>query len=221
MKTTRKFSLIELVLVAAVLFVGISLAVSAAVEMSAPEKSAVCQSSLKKFAVAMAQYSQENDGWLLFPGLAWNEPRGLGKQMSAYISNQKPSKNPGLFSCPADLRPMAQLQEGGARFWAQNPSGKWEFHRVSYAVNLIVTGMPNNPYWKPHRLSGMKAPAKCFLFSDALMRDNPGDVKRFAFRHENKANTAFADGSVKGLVVGEVPGWLSQSNQGFWVGGAE
>ena len=201
--------------------IGISMVLSAAAEMSAPEKNAVCQAGLKKFAAAMAQYSQENDGWLLFPGLAWNEPQGLGKQMDAYISNQKPSKNPGLFSCPADQRPMAELQEGGARFWAQNPAGKWEFFRVSYSVNLIVTGMPNNQYWKPHRLPAMKSPARCYLFSDASMRDNPGDVKRFAFRHDNKANTAFADGSVKGLTTGQVPKWLSQGNQGFWVGGAE
>ena len=141
--------------------------------------------------------------------------------MDAYLSNQMPSRNPDLFACPADQRPMKELQEGGAKFWMQNPNGKWEFYRVSYAVNLIVTGMPNNQYWKPHRLPDMKSPAECYLFSDALMRDNPGDAKRFAFRHNALANTAVADGSVKPLAEKQVPKWQSQIRQAFWEGGAE
>ena len=221
MKKTQKFSLLELVVIIAVLFVGLSLLLSVAAEMSDPAKESVCRTNLKKFAVSMIQYTQDNDGWLLFPGLPWNEPSGLGKKMDAYLSNQMPSRNPDLFACPADQRPMKELQEGGAKFWMQNPNGKWEFYRVSYAVNLIVTGMPNNQYWKPHRLPDMKSPAECYLFSDALMRDNPGDAKRFAFRHNALANTAFADGSVKPLAEKQVPKWQSQIRQAFWEGGAE
>ncbi len=220
MKQKQNFSLVELVLVAAVLFVGIGMVISAATE-GAAEKNIACRANLKKFATAMTQYAEGNGGYLLFPGLNWNEKKGLGSQLGAYFSNQENSKNPELFTCPADERPMDGLQEGGSKFWMQTPEGKWTHYKVSYSVNLVVTGMPNNQYMKPHQIKAMANPAQCFLFSDALVRDNPGDLKRFAFRHEEKANAAFADGSIRDLAEAQTPKWQSSQQQAFWVGGAE
>ncbi len=218
MKRLRLFTLIELAIVSSISCLMAGLAVSTVAKLTDKEKDLLCKQNLAKFGKATQQYAADNDGYIPFPGILWTEKKYLGKSLDAYLSNQEPSKNPEIFTCPADDRKMAELQEGGGKLWMQTPDGKWAFYRISYGINLIVSGIPKNLYWKPHRLSAMTTPKECYLYADATVRDNPGSVKRFAFRHKKQSNIVFADGHTASLAEDKIPAWKSNLTQAFWLG---
>lgn len=213
------FTLVELMVVGLVSCLMATLAVSTVAKLSDRDKGLICKQNLVKFGKATRLYAADSGGYLPFPGILWTGKNYLGKGLNAYLSNSEPSKDPGIFACPADARKMSELQEGGSKFWMQTPEGKWAYYRVSYGINLIVSGIPKNQYWKPHQLSKMANPGRCYLYADAVVRDNPGVVKRFAFRHSKQANIVNVDGHIATLTEDNIPAWKSDLNQPFWVGG--
>ncbi len=212
------FTRVELVLVTTISAAAV-LTLHAAV---APTDAKVrCQDSLKKFAAATAAYAADADGYLPFPGVLWSSPTGIGKKLDAYIASSVPSKNPELFMCPADEKPMDKRQEGGDKFWSLLPDKKGGYLANSYGINLVVAGVPNNPYFRPTKLSAIDNQEACMIFADASARDIPGDAARIVGRHDGKALLSYADGHVGVIDPADVPRFNSNKHQGFWCGGED
>ncbi len=222
-RTIRKqFTLLELVIVLSFLSLMMFMVQAVAGQLAtSAEKNTACQDNLRKFAQAATQYAADSDSFLPFPGLFWTNSEMLGKRMDAWISSDAPSKNIDTFMCPSDSVPMDKRQEGGNKFWSKLPDGQGGYVAVSYGINLVVTGMPNNQFMTPHRLKVMDNPKGCMLFADATARDIPADPERVVERHDGKANIAYADGRVADISKAAVPKFQSHLKQAFWVGGED
>jgi len=120
---SKAFTLIELLVVIAI--IAILAAILFPVFATAREKArqASCTSNLKQLGVAFVQYTQDYDemvpcGATLVDWCGTNTGQGWANQIYPYV------KSTGVFACPDDLVPSANITPGGLST------------TVSYAVNI-------------------------------------------------------------------------------------
>jgi len=205
--------IIILVLLAAMLSV-LQLAISRLREMATKN---ICMDNLKVMGKAAQAYAADSDGWLPFSGLAWYKKNKIGGKMDAWISSSIASKNVAKFQCPEDSIPMDKRASGANKLWSKLEKGGGMV-KLSYGINLVLTGIPKNPWLKAHRLDDIEEPEDCFLIGDAKKRDI-NSPSSFDYRHNKTANAVFVDGHVDSLKKVDVPKFNSSKTQAFWLGG--
>src|SRR5689334_20090171 len=136
--TRRGFSLIELLVVVAIIAILASLLFPALAKSKEKSKAAKCQSNLRQLGLAAMMFEEDNQvypvGWVSQAGaLLWYS------QLQPYLGRAVTNKGQGVFICPSSLqKPQSDekvkvgLREGG--FWGY----------LTYAQNCYVNcGMTN------------------------------------------------------------------------------
>jgi type II secretory pathway pseudopilin PulG len=180
----RKFTLIELLIVIAVIMLLISLLLPALGKAKEFTRSSVCQNNMRQFGVNIYQYTNDYDDWM---------PVTCFKYSSDWIAT--------VTGDSLAARP-------------QCPSAPSEIDWTNYMYNLYLGtyyaswGYPSNPNLAPRKLTRCRMPSGCSVLIDGKCKTsggsafdytcNTGDVMRQAdrYRHNYGINSLFADSHV-------------------------
>lgn len=218
MKTARKkgaFSLVELLVVLAVVMLLAALAVPSLLNMQDKAKQAACLSNLRQIGVAVSLYAADNNADL--PPNRHNQtdavPSGFYWQdmLKPYLVDygsiaDSTSTNSGVFWCPAD-KPRAN-----------------KYATQSYGYNVYRGGNPTRNE-NVSKIVGESSPANCVYLID-MTRPTlttcsfsfrtwpfsggsdtpPAGAVRVDFRHGNNANGLMLDGSVQTFTISQLKG---------------
>ncbi len=215
----KAFTLIELLIVIAVIALVMALLMPAMARARQQGRSVLCSSNLRQMSFAAAMYANENDEY--FPMAIINEIAGATRKMRAWdfttVSGQSVVE-PGLLWQGEMIEKIQQCPSfRGAANWANDPYTGYNYNS-SY---LGGTAAVKNGEIMAHtvvmsaKVSSVRKPNECAVFGDGewaqgankFMRSPfPGDLDenfsgRYAgtqgFRHLGKTNVSWADGSVR------------------------
>lgn len=224
MSSRRGFSLIELVLVVAIIGIIVSIAVSVAGKAEDRAKTTQCLSNLRQIATGVLAYGTDHDGKLVPMESIDPEHHTWMTYLSygGYVP-APPSASAGIitgdrsvFRCPSDSKtiaagiptPSSRSDPAGAQVVAvdgADPSGRAVYYHVSYAVNgcsvdeqqypLARDPAENDQPTVSHRLGDIPFPTKTVLACDGVYCLSGVDG-RLNLRHANKTqvNLVFMDG---------------------------
>ena len=113
MRGSRAFSLIEVIVVIAIIVILLGLLLPTLHGTRAASKSIACQSNMRQIGVAMAAYAAENHGWLFPPDAGnFNTLAPVGERWFQFVLHTKPPADPTtadmkewtpkVMLCPAD-----------------------------------------------------------------------------------------------------------------------
>ncbi len=230
LKTRRAFTLIELMVVVAIVGILIAITIPATSKALNRARNIQCTGNLKQLSAAMLLYCKDNQG--KFPPTQTENYKGTGtgeqwaSLISGYLSKKysgdpsTPAKERLVFFCPAAMK---------------HYPGTYEKKHGSYGMN---TGLTNNPTGgQSKRISNHSRTSKTVMLADGR-RDmlgwwaaglNVNDTffpddypekptdERSTFVHENGANFVFLDGHTEWL---EYSNYSAASNEWMWTGEA-
>ena len=190
----RAFTLVEIVVVAAILAILVALLVPAGKAAMRAGQDAKCKSNLRQLGIAYFRYAQDHDGFILSDDSSPNEWTRL---IQPYIGHPNfYSSLPKLLRCPAS--PLRT----NALFW--QPDYAANIHGGVFSTNGLSTSATAGKM-----LVNQSRPNKVMLFLDwipgwAFARvfefsrvNNPSGDKDRVFRHSGKLNAVFGDGHVE------------------------
>ncbi|MCH2209100.1 MAG: type II secretion system GspH family protein [Lentisphaerales bacterium] len=195
----KKFTLLELLIVLAIIGVLITILLPSLRDAKKQAESAVCQSNLKQMYTATTNYVDHNSGWLpnyqmypigTSPNPCWEKPLWPYLYKSAYTnSNSRPKS---VFDCPS-IDP--------------------DNNSIRYGYNPYLDDKDQNTY---EHLAEFSQPAEGVIIADAKsVKLHKGSI--YFWRHRNKANSLFLDGHIDAKVYGSVP-ITGNHNEAFWRG---
>lgn len=221
--TTKRFQLVELVVILVVIMVGLSLVPALLGQLMTQAKTKQCAVNMAEIIKAATSYSNDNSGYL---PPAYNSKQKVGTnwpmrlrsylKLSTRKSGWKP-KDYAIFTCPADETKTAKwLPRNG------------HLSKISYCCNLAVMDITNadgnaDKVKGSRKLKDIKEPAKVIVFAENHNSSNGLRYSDQSFKcynkyysfeytvkngtlendkgkrgyHDYKNNWAFADGSVK------------------------
>lgn len=179
------WTLVESLVVVAVLAVLLALMLPAYNRIVAHSKNLQCLNNLRQIGMALLQHQQDHDGWLPTPGLgrlAWNQ--------SLRPYNIIP-RDKSLF-CPADPQADNSFIETGYSY-SMNDQLK------SPGMEIVVDGKSD---YAPIRASAVTFPARTIFMGDSNTKKSGRFLSYNSFhgeRHGGISNFVFCDGHVEGL----------------------
>lgn len=219
----RGFSLVELMVVTAVLALLAVLLVPLSAQGVARARTAVCAGNIRQMAVACQLYMQDNNG-RLFP---FRDGQGSGyRYYFGYDANPgAPEGSRTLDKSQARLAPY--LPAGTVEtcpafpYHASYYKPKYGLANYGYGINVfLLTDQPENRLYGPGTWFGLTDPGKTLLWADAAQVNthqypasaaNPmleewyyvhqraAEKPAFHFRHEGRLQAAFCDGSLRSM----------------------
>ncbi len=217
MKPKQIFTLIELLIVIAIIAILAGMLLPALNKARQKSQQISCASQLRQMGLAVQGYAGDNGDWLPYDGKNWYAPDKLGKYLNAYLNTSGPSRNVKMFVCLSDVIPLAQRSANSSKFFVGLPTGGYDYLPLSYGINTVLVGDTGNSWYTPHKIVQVKRPTMTLLMGDASQRDiSNGNI--VIFRHiKFQANTVFVDGHVNALTT--VISWSNGSGQAFWEAG--
>lgn len=202
----KKFTLVELLIVVAVIGILVSLLLPALKSARDKAKEIGCANNLKQQSVGLLNYANDFNGWL--PPTRVDTASCHYYFWGNYI-NDNYLKSPGIFLCASHPSPSEMS------FWS---GGEWEVGERTKAGNTYGYNLrPSDNYtpvdWDvsvslPYRLPSFKKPSESMIVSEARQDVQSSEnwyVYNFAgtsnwsvaFNHRQGANALFIDGHVK------------------------
>lgn len=185
LKSPQGFSLVELLVILAVLGILAAILFPVVSSAVASSRSSRCMSNLRQLGSGVQLYANDHNG--LFPanGGSKESPQLWGQRIAPYVGidflgpvNQG-KLPPDPFSCPEEH----DMTMTGS-------------HRSHYSKNIELNGSPSGTV----KVTQIPYPEKTFLLADSLGRDMSYLYeKSFAPRHDGKANVIFVDMHVESL----------------------
>jgi prepilin-type N-terminal cleavage/methylation domain-containing protein len=213
------FSLIELLIVIAIIGILALITVPTAQRIRDRAKQSSCLNNLKQWCYALTSYLDEHRG--LMPAYApgaedgWFDvlPPYIGVEtMSDLMAKNRSGRNKNLFICPSDPD-------------APNPGPSYY---SSYTLNTWVDDGANQPPFKKRiRHSVLKFPTSFVVFTETCHGETGGanlstlvdPSGRTAFRHHKSINLGFADGSANNFRMLEI--WAPSATREKNLGGLQ
>lgn len=214
------FTLIELIVVVAILALLAALLLPAYNNVVARGQAAKCISNLKQIGAAVAGYAGDHDG--AFPRGGWGgggiplDPPatdGIGwlTDIYPYLDQRRE-----VFICPAG----EEKSPTGDASWVRMPNGASSDPRypMHYAYNAQLNSNRNEirtPGWSVDRLSAVQRLSGLPVMIDVVFQNNfyggvapifsptpsPNTQQAFATRHSNMGNILWGDGSVSTMTA--------------------
>jgi len=198
MKKKTAFTLIELLVVIAIIAILASLLMPALSKAKETSKSIQCKGNLKQINTALAFYLGDNNDFAPWGTEdAWGYPtwhQRLTVYLDPVLSNVSylsyinlNSKKTWLFKCPSGPDVTAGQD--------------WQYWLNDYAINL---------YFRYPNVKATKVKTSKIIFADASYRYitiNPANApwqNSMKFRHLNRANCVFMNGSISSLRLSEM-----------------
>ncbi|MGF1633396.1 MAG: prepilin-type N-terminal cleavage/methylation domain-containing protein [Phycisphaerae bacterium] len=212
---TRGFTLVELLVVIAIIALLIAILLPTLSRANEAARTVSCLSNLRQLGTANVGYMSEYDGWYV-PGRQWNpdfhwftQP-GLRWQLAADDATGSTDRWQDDLACPNATAGQQDATDEGVRM------------QFSYGYNVTGLSWPALPTTQTktlaHRVSRIDDPSLLMAFADACGWNlRPQDVDRYAtfgettvasqagvaFRHNEKANRSYYDGSAETAVYGD------------------
>lgn len=133
---SKVFTLIELLLVCAVIILLASMLFPALAKARERSRQTVCASSMKQFGVGMALYSGDCDSWLM-PGYGYPVPDGAFQWWAYDLYGLEYIKSFDVFQCPS-TKPSVRLQNLFLKGVHYGVRGGADF--CTYSANWNVAG---------------------------------------------------------------------------------
>lgn len=217
-RSPEAFTLVELLVVVAIIAVLIALLLPALSRARAAAIDVACKSNLRQIGVMMHAYASENKSCL--PGIVFNRSGDAvdladPSRPANWKQRLQPSitQNPKIYECPADTgRVVAPFQLTPAKYYAMN----------MYLVRIPdpepwTTGSSHDNYWKNKRLTSVRSPSEAALVLEArasAQRANKYAVVPGSFsldqladltRHYGRqSNVLMVDGHVEARLPAEI-----------------
>lgn len=170
------FTLVELLVVVAIMGALAALLLPVASKADASAKTAKCLSNLRQLGVACRLYSNENENRLIpiCTGTSASDGATWRAAILPYLDLPAGDKQMNVFRCPAD--PNARKQVGDPPYYRLP---------TSYGVNMTMgvhqylPAAPSNPPSQSKPATALVSPASTIMMADIGNAENPSDLPEF------------------------------------------
>ena len=210
-KTMRNFSLgftlVELLVVIAVLLILMSLLLPALKNAQGQAKKTQCAGNLKSFGNALYSYCDDYSEWL--PPIRQDNPPGNHWYQNDYG---------GQFITYLGVPAYAGFKPNTVCQCPVNPTAWHERFPATFQSNLFIN-YGGNKYLGGHncprrKLSFFQYPSRTFSFADAtVFHMSAGSTLDFDFRHSFMVNCVYLDGHISSSRIADIP---AASSNPFW-----
>ena len=226
-KTAEKFTLIELLIVVAIIAILAGMLLPALNKARQTAKSIDCRGKLKNLIHASLLYTDQYNGiginaWVQWAGnsnaTVWG---ALLNQSGILTYSARWSENPGYwlkqYACTSGPQIHSLSESYGMRYWKTNTYVNAEYWYPNYPriqlIDLKSMGITtSNSFLLNYNAASNRHLSKCPMIADSISNGiKSGKITQSyvnccngsnyatSLRHSNKANVAFADGHVDGL----------------------
>lgn len=150
---TRGFTLVELLVVVAIVSLLVSLLLPALARARDSAKTVVCLSNMRQMAIGTVMYTHDNHDFLPSVGMSHGSHM-VDEQGSWFRLLEKYCKTSEIYRCPCDRSP----------WWDQPLPGGTRYRKVGFATNYYVSGKydedPEGEYLQLNHLAKIELPAR-------------------------------------------------------------
>jgi prepilin-type N-terminal cleavage/methylation domain-containing protein/prepilin-type processing-associated H-X9-DG protein len=207
---TKKFTMIELLIVIAIIAILASLLLPALKKTRETSQSTVCSNNIKQLGQLTVMYSNDNDGWmpLAYSGSGAYWIIALGDQLNnpgSWVPWAADSTGTGWVGTPEFIRNLFQCPSSGTDY-----SGNKCKYGVSIGYNRRIGDLTVSGNYGPRKIE--KQTSKLVVFHDlnsSVAWRTFVDNAHTDYRHTGKMNTFFCDGHISSIGPTEVSAWTS------------
>lgn len=199
-KNAIKFTLLELLIVCAIIMLLASIFLPALKRAHQTAKEVQCKSNLRQMSTGANMYIGDYSGWIIpafIPARSWASGIWFNQLSGRYYSLcDYQVKYPEVFKCPSEDTGFGDYHDG-------------LFLYTHYAANLWLSGKDNSSNYVWHNSSSVTRPSVAIIFIDSARKDNYGvstGTTQVSFRHSAKCCLTYVDGHSESKKFTEIHG---------------